>query len=279
MVNLVFVVCHPDDESIWCGGMLSEFSKIPGYACHVICLSGKDSDSPREQEFIKAKQIAAYKNGVVLGFKLRNAHDPLPPISTTVENGLKSFQLLPNEIDLLITHSPYGDEMQHPHHKQAYVELRRWCSEKNVSFGYFSCIQLPFVSHQSVLGKPARRESFHILQLCRVRRTAPLLRILIDKHFRKYFHTPKYYVQLMSDLNVKAQMIRSYQSIELTKHFEDYVTSNSPVEALYLFDDRGYSIFRTLVKTMMNVENPYPFLFLSYRFRIRCILNRWFKKN
>src|SRR6266404_8308049 len=91
--GIVFAVCHPDDEAIWIGGLLHELSEIPYVQAYVICLSGRDPNSPRGQEFEAARRVARYAGGVVLGFPLRPAPEPLPEISQTVEEGLRLLNL------------------------------------------------------------------------------------------------------------------------------------------------------------------------------------------
>ena len=66
--RIVFVVCHPDDEAIWVGGLLHELSKFQNIRAYVICLSGRDPNSPREREFDQARREANYAGGVVMGF-------------------------------------------------------------------------------------------------------------------------------------------------------------------------------------------------------------------
>ena len=48
IIQIVFVVCHPDDEAIWIGGLLQELSEIPYVRAYVVCLSGRgDKDVPQ----------------------------------------------------------------------------------------------------------------------------------------------------------------------------------------------------------------------------------------
>ena len=58
----------------------------------------------------------------------------------TVLKGLSILGLKINDIDLLITHSPFGDEHMNPHHIQASKELFEWTYAHKISFGFFSCL-------------------------------------------------------------------------------------------------------------------------------------------
>src|SRR5258707_10277359 len=91
--NVLVVVCHPDDEVFWIGGTLHALSQFPEIRVSVICLSGADVGSPRQDEFHRAKACAGYHSGVVLGGKLRSAHEPLPTIAGTLEQGLKELNI------------------------------------------------------------------------------------------------------------------------------------------------------------------------------------------
>jgi len=108
--NLLFVVCHPDDEALWVGGLVESLSTFQFLKVYVLCLSGVDAQSTRESEFYAARQVAGYTAGVVMGDRLRPATEPLTNIAYTVEHGIKKLNLEIGDISLLITHSPYGDE-------------------------------------------------------------------------------------------------------------------------------------------------------------------------
>jgi LmbE family N-acetylglucosaminyl deacetylase len=246
--NILFVVCHPDDEALWIGGTLHALSKFPGITISVICLSGADAGSPRQDEFFCAKAYAGYHNGVVLGGTLRAALEPLPPISKTLESGLKELNMEVRDVSLLITHSPYGDEHAHPHHSQASDELYLWAERNDVPFGYFSCIPIPFCRLQPLLINMKRKGAFQILNVSRCKETVrqKAARFLV----RKPEKAPKYFIQLLTDMTAKEAMLGCYQSVGWALHADGYAMFTNNCESLYLFDDRGYKVFQYVMDNM-----------------------------
>ncbi len=246
--NILFVVCHPDDEALWVGGLLHELSRFPEVVVHVICLSGAEDNSPRKAEFEAARAVAGYRSGVVMGGGLRPAGLPLPPVSDTVIAGLEKLGLPLQEIDVLFTHSPYGDEHLHPHHVQASKELFEWAKKRHIPFGYFSCIPLPNSNLEPVLRNMMRSGSLQLLNYawCVYR---PLQKII--KWFKgKERHYPRLYTQWLVDMNIKRKMLSCYQSIGLDQHNEGYAMFSSNVETLYVFDHRGVAVIDRIVASM-----------------------------
>jgi LmbE family N-acetylglucosaminyl deacetylase len=234
MFNVVFAVCHPDDEALWVGGLIHELSKLPFLRVSVICLSGADPSSPREAEFHAAREVLGYADGVVLGFPLRPAPTPLPPTPETVEQGLGHIGLSRSEIDVLITHSPYGEEHTHPHHRQAYRELLAWSNEHGVPFGYFSVLPIPFFAHVPLLHNLKRSGALHVLSFARCEpRGVPA----------EYGSAPDYYLQFLTDMGVKQRALDCYPSIDLQQHAAGYAAFTSACESVYLFGDRALAPF------------------------------------
>lgn len=265
--NIVFVVCHPDDEAIWVGGLLSELSGFNFLKIYVICLSGGNSESIRVGEFKKAKEVSGYYGEYLSSEKLHQANDPLPNIPKTVINGLKSLKIDFRDIDILITHPPFGDEHGNPHHKQAYTELYQWAKFNNVPFGYFSTIAIPFFSLQPILQNMKRSGALHLLQIAKCKNNLPLLNKMFSKSL-KHFHTPKYYLEFQSDGRKKEKMINCYNSIDIERHKREYCSLTQNSEFIYIMDDVGLIPFRFLIDQM---EIP-------GRKSLFPKINPWFKK-
>lgn len=247
-VNVLFVVCHPDDEALWIGGLLHGMSRISGITVHVVCLSGFDESSPRQEEFEAAKAVAQYHAGVVMGSKLRPADQPLPPIAPTVIAGITKLNLLMTDVDLLITHSPFGDEHMHPHHIQACEELYTWTIAQNISFGFFSCLPIANCYLEPTLKNMSRFKNLQPLNYARCR--YGLFRSIIRRLEGKPWRYPSFYTQWLVDAEVKQRMLACYQSIDLSAHEQGYAMFNNNVESLYLFDHRGVALLKHVLPLM-----------------------------
>jgi LmbE family N-acetylglucosaminyl deacetylase len=248
--NLVFAVCHPDDEALWVGGLLCELARLPFIKAYVVCLSGNDSHSPRMGEFDAARESAGYAGGVILGFPLRPAPDPLPDTALTLQEGLARLDLLERDVDLVITHSSYGDEHKHPHHRQAFSEIGRWCARADIPFGYFSCLPLTWLRHLPFAVELRRLGTLHLLNASKCER------IFSDRHYEAdpdrsaQFESPKYYLQFLTDAAAKTRMLNCYQSINLAQHERGYAMFTSACEAIYLSDDRAFAPWRAVIDAM-----------------------------
>jgi len=254
-LNIVSVVCHPDDEALWIGGLLCELPKFPFLNVYVICLSGNNPASPRVDEFNNAQKSAGYKRGVVLGGKLRSALDPLPDTSKTVLEGLKKLNLKVDEISLLITHPPFGDEHINPHHRQTYHELLSWTQSVDIPFGYFANLPIPFFTLTPRLRVMKRSGSFHLLNLSECSRKECCLLDVFKKRSTRSLGCPRYYVQFSTDIISKERMLNCYPSIDIEGHRKGYASFTNPCEAIYLFDNRGLRVIQKVIDAM-EVPNP-----------------------
>jgi LmbE family N-acetylglucosaminyl deacetylase len=252
--NILLVVCHPDDEALWVGGLIHGLSTFPNVSVHVICLSGQDEGSARPAEFEAARAIAGYKAGVVLGSALRPANQPLPPVAPTVDAGLKRLGLSLVEVDVLITHSPFGEEHMHPHHVQASTELYEWTARHQIPFGYFSCIPLTTCRLQPALRNMKRFGTLQVLNYawCKY----GVLRRAIRWYEGKPWRYPRLYIQWLVDAAAKSAMLACYRSIDLAMHEQAYAMFNNNVESLYLFDERGSKVFSRLLDQMDVPGSP-----------------------
>lgn len=253
-INILFVVCHPDDEALWVGGLLHGLTQFADVNVYVICLSGKDELSLRPQEFEEARAIAGYRAGVVMGSALRPAGQPLPPVDEAVSAGLERLGLSKTDIDVLITHSPFGEEHMHPHHVQASFELYEWTTRHNIPFGYFSCLPLPTCRLQPALRNMKRLGALQVLNYAWCKYGA--LRRAIRWCEGKPWRYPHLYIQWLVDATTKRAMLACYRSIDLAMHEQAYAMFSNNVESLYLFDDQGAKVFDQLLNFMEVPGSP-----------------------
>jgi LmbE family N-acetylglucosaminyl deacetylase len=248
-LRILFAVCHADDEAMWVGALLHGLSHIEGVETIVACLSGA---GPRSEEFEAAARVAGYTRGTLLDLPLRPALEPLPETSGLLEDALRRLELGPGEIDLLVTHSPYGDEHLHPHHEQAHRQLRRWSAERDVPFAFFTSASSPFILHRSVSSDLRRSGSLHFVQFAR---TYPTPRGLLLPPASALLARARWFAQFVGDAEVKRRMLECYASVDQHVFRDGYAMYTNPAESLYLADDRGASVIRALAERM---EAPSP---------------------
>ena len=271
--NIVFVVCHPDDEIIWCGGLIHYLASNSNFNVYVVCLSGNDPNSPRVNEFYTAMKLANVKNCVLLGGELRNLLKELPYTPNTLKLGLDKLNLNFSEIDLIISHSPYGDEHLSPHHRQACRELYYWTKENKIPFSYFSLIPFPFFKYRSLILSFKRDNNFYILNSFKVHINIfkKIFFILTEGRYM----VPSYYSQFLIDGNVKSKLIECYPSINLEMHKTGYAMFDSNCESLFFIDFRAYNV---LHHCLNRISSPGPEnLFLEYS-DFRVLLSKIYRK-
>lgn len=245
--NIVIVVCHPDDEVLWIGGLISGLSQYSFINITVICLSGKDDSSPRIKEFYQAQEMAKYKTGIIMGGPLRKATEPLPEISKTLEEAFFELNMDIKTVDCIITHPPYGDEHQHPHHIQAFYAVKNWSQKKSIAFGFFSFLTLPMLQHQSFLKHMACDANLHIVNISSCK--ASVSQQLIHKLFFR-FDFPKYYLAFSINKKTKLALLNCYQSIDVEAHLNGYAMSSCAVEGLYLYEKASLTLFYKLLESL-----------------------------
>jgi len=114
--RVAVVVAHPDDETLWAGGLLlnhPEWSPVIVTLCR-----GKDPD--RAPKFRKA--LACLGAAGAMG-DLDDGPDQIPLPAPMVRDAILS--LLPGrEYDLLLTHAPHGEYTFHRRHEEVSQAVR-----------------------------------------------------------------------------------------------------------------------------------------------------------
>lgn len=116
IARVAVVVAHPDDETLWAGGLLlshPEWSPFIATLCR-----GEDPD--RAPKFFKVLERLGAKGAMG---KLDDGRDQFPLSSGHVEDTILS--LLPRlEFDLLLTHAPQGEYTWHRRHGEVSRAVR-----------------------------------------------------------------------------------------------------------------------------------------------------------
>jgi hypothetical protein len=94
------VVAHPDDETLWCGGLIAR------YKPDVVCCTVPRRDPERAIRFFYAvKELGGYP--ILIPFQESPANEPIRHLDLLELTGYKE----------IVTHGPEG-EYGHLHHKQ-----------------------------------------------------------------------------------------------------------------------------------------------------------------
>jgi LmbE family N-acetylglucosaminyl deacetylase len=254
--NLVFAICHPDDEAIWVGGLLSSLSRLNAFNIFVVCLSGQDPSSPRIEEFEACQRIGGFR-GAIGGFPLRKAMERLPNCGATLDEILSKKLGIGNyEVDLLVTHSPYGDEQKHPHHSQAFEEIKRYADQNKIPFAFFSMLPVPFFSLNPIQSSALRNQDFQVIGTYRCSRRISLIRLLWDWRLAVFRQVPFAYFQFLTPLIEKMKMLECYKSVGLDQHYQSYAFSTNPCEAIYVYEKRSYELLNSTFNGMKISGNP-----------------------
>ena len=91
--KVLFVVAHPDDESLWIGGMLKFLSDRQEVDPYVLCVTGRHHPQ-RNNEFNKALDIAGIKNSFVAEEEIPNRGGiPLSNLQESIDTGISAMKL------------------------------------------------------------------------------------------------------------------------------------------------------------------------------------------
>lgn len=114
--RVAVVVAHPDDETLWAGGLLLSH---PEWLPFVVTLC-RGSDPERAPKFLSA--LGRFNAQGVMG-DLDDSPDQAPLPATLVRDTILS--LLPEcNFDLLITHAPHGEYTRHRRHEEVSRAVR-----------------------------------------------------------------------------------------------------------------------------------------------------------
>jgi len=227
-MNILLVVAHPDDEVIWCSSTLHELSKLDGIKIFVICLWAalekpgsmqsvakgyKDID--RKDQFYKAcKELNFHKYCLV--FETNSPFTSFSFNENTMKhefiNALKNIEI--ERFDLLITHSPYGDERQHIGHKIVHRFCKNYCSANHIAFSFFSPILLNY-SHKPLLTSTLRVNELHLISYLKC-----------DEEM--------YCLIFQGNLGIKRKAINIYKAIDLPLHFKQYTSMTRVTDLIYI---------------------------------------------
>jgi len=220
-LKILLVTAHPDDEVIWLGSTLHELCKKPNAEVKVICLWGAMekpgtmsavtpgfSDWDREKHFYEACRNQGYSKCKI--FVDENFEASANEYQTD-ENLNIAFNICLKDIgdyDVLITHSPDGDERKHPHHIRLYEFFRKFTLENNIPFGFFSTFENNNISTEKIKDGVFRCQENPFGVDC--------------------------LMKFENDVSTKLESMRIYKSVDFNKHYNDYYAMRTGDENLYM---------------------------------------------
>jgi len=117
MKEAVIIIAHPDDEIIWCGGMILQNPEWD-WTVLSLCRAGDRDRSPKFRAVCESLDMASYISDL-------DDSNPLKAIRPGCEIGLRIREFLSDmNWDLCLTHGPAG-EYGHQRHIEAHNEVRR----------------------------------------------------------------------------------------------------------------------------------------------------------
>jgi LmbE family N-acetylglucosaminyl deacetylase len=248
MNKVLFVVAHPDDESLWVGGTLSGLSQFENIETYVMCITGRD-DKARCSEFKKAMDIAKPTAYAIMGHDLpKKGGIALEEIPQFFNDGLIELGLEIGDIDLVITHPHYGDEHTHMNHMQLFYTMREITAQYQVPFACFSFMPMPYVKLCPILPDARRDKGLHLISIAKCELETHKLTERLSQT------PPRFFVQLKVDEATKKEMLNCYQSINTEQHQKGYSAWDSYIENFYIFDEKGLKPFIDMYNTM---NRPY----------------------
>ena len=131
---ILIVVAHPDDEILWFGGGVRILLRS-GIPIGVLSMTNKGNAS-RKLEF----EHACSKMGAVpLMADLPDGGSQIWKEPTNaIDEALNSSGIRIENLSLLVTHSPFGNERQHPQHILVSNVIMGWALEHNLDTAFFS---------------------------------------------------------------------------------------------------------------------------------------------
>ena len=250
MINILVLTAHPDDEIIWFGSSIYELNKIEDINISIICLWGileppgsmqsimpgyKDIDR-KEQfndvcKYIEIKQYYAITD--VDSYVYKGINQEYNNILHEFNKALKVINL--TNIDMIITHSFYGDEHKHKGHIITHNFGKKYCNDNNIAFSYFSILQIPNLNHTPILKNTYRLNELHILNysIC---------------------NNELFYIQFQGNLNKKINAFGLYKAVDTQKHIDAISGCSLISEGLY-FDIKSKKIIDFILDKMNKITN------------------------
>jgi len=230
---MLVIVAHPDDEFLWAGSFILKVHSF-GIKPFIICLTNRDNLT-RSREFYSAcKSLGA--EGAMLNYK-DGGLEKLPifdNFSKDIDEIIGRNFIGTEEIVLLLSHSPHGEEHGHRQHVETFFLASKFAHKNKIPFAFFSekrCDDFDVLSDKMKIGDVfALKIRYRIIQNF-------IKRGLWRKwarHIHKVFSLKriKYEISTETITSKKQTLFSLYPSQAETGKLE-YDTLNSGVEYVY----------------------------------------------
>lgn len=108
--DALVVVAHPDDEILWCGGLILGH---PEWSWHIVTLCRR-SDDDRAPKFRRVLELVGARGAMA---DLDDGPDQRPLDTDEVQRALEPM-LPARQVDLVLTHGPRGEYTRHRRHEE-----------------------------------------------------------------------------------------------------------------------------------------------------------------
>ena len=191
-----------------------------------------------------------------------------------IKDGLSTLNIDIKTIEVVITHSPYGDEHNNPHHIQINREVQKWARRRQIPFACFSCIPIPAGTYRPLLYRFPRIEDFHIINAARCKFN--IVQKIRHLELVGSCRTPKFYLQIENTNSAKRRMLSAYESIGAEEHRRGYAMYTTGVEGFYFYNARGFHFIMSIIN---EIKSPGPPLLFGYWKKIKKYLIRKLKTH
>lgn len=270
--KVLIIVAHPDDELIWFGNTIHHLFSSARCETNIICLSGNDESFSRFSQFNKVINKIAH-NFAIVGPSIKSVTQQLS-VQDLLHQGLDQIDASIDEFDLIITHSSYGDEHGHPHHKNISRFIRKLCLGKDIPYAFFSSLFIPGYLHKQIALETRASKNIILNNMFKVYFN-PLNSWFFLKNFiyRLNLFSIKYAVELHFTENTKKFLLEIYKDIFL-ETVDGYSSINHSSELIYFNSKYGKDIFLDCIDFKNLQQKSHPNLFNQQSSILQTVKNK-----